>query len=520
MVEDIDAARRALRDLEDPVDSIWLRAISASERAWPPYARSGFIYLAELFSGKTLAKDQSQLSHCERIAETYRGVVAFHKKCKAPLFGWEGKRVQDEVKRFQDQKVCQWYGKDREGRPLVWLLPANHKGGTLGLDSIAAAYDVEIQQGIKLADEPYRPKQKVKSTANEFGGELGGFFGGKRDTTEVVVPQKTTSKFTRGRLWGKSFARDLPASQHEHRDDEYDIYPTESIDDCVDGQIVMDDTDLQPESEQEGDGDDDDDQNVSQGKQMRDGDDFLLDKYLRGQGKDGFYGQLRRADDAKEIDIKLHKGPIRRVTTKKKTVRSMSPSKRRAQHEKKEKEAETERATPIDDPKKWKNDLGALCAIPTNDPLGAEQRKKIFISAEDARTQQFGQFSVVFDRRGLSFWQSRTNGAECRSLVTKFTDETMMLMNSYYSRFGDVFILNSDIITHVALFLVAPFMEPEMARKMKLLDGPVDLLQYIEHKDIPQPWHGEIEAELKQQEDEAQKIKERANRSDRSTSYE
>ena len=131
MVEDIDAARRALRDLEEPVDKIWLRAISASEAAWPPYARSGFIYLAELFSGKTLQKFQAETPKCQRIAETYRGVVEFRKRCQAPYFGKESARVQDEVRRFNEQKVCHWHGKDFEDRPLVWVLPGNHKGGTL-----------------------------------------------------------------------------------------------------------------------------------------------------------------------------------------------------------------------------------------------------------------------------------------------------------------------------------------------------------------------------------------------------
>ena len=101
-----------------------------------------------------------------------------------------------------------------------------------------------------------------------------------------------------------------------------------------------------------------------------------------------------------------------------------------------------------------------------------------------------------------------------------FTEDTMMLMNSYYSRFGDVYILNADIITYVALFFIAPFMEPEMARKMKLLDSPHDLLQYIEHKDCPEPWYSEIAEEIQKKEAEAEKIKARANKSERSTSYE
>ena len=50
------------------------------------------------------------------------------------------------------------------------------------------------------------------------------------------------------------------------------------------------------------------------------------------------------------------------------------------------------------------------------------------------------------------------------------------------------------------LMLIAPFMEPDIARKGKLLDAPEELLQYMDHSDVPEPWHSQITKNLEKHE--------------------
>ena len=54
-----------------------------------------------------------------------------------------------------------------------------------------------------------------------------------------------------------------------------------------------------------------------------------------------------------------------------------------------------------------------------------------------------------------------------------------------------------------------------MARKMRLLDGPEELLQYMDIKEIPEPWHGEIQEKLKEQQQDANQWDRRGDRSER-----
>jgi len=102
-------------------------------------------------------------------------------------------------------------------------------------------------------------------------------------------------------------------------------------------------------------------------------------------------------------------------------------------------------------------------------------------------------FAVVYDRRGMSFWKSRENAADCRRAMTRYGPEFgQVFMDMWYNRFGTYYILGASWIYWAYWKVAQPFLSSEARNMMQILDRPEDLLHYMDISQVPEPWHSEI----------------------------
>lgn len=463
MVEDVDAMRRMLSDLNPPPEDTWLRAILASEKCWNvsgTFAKSGFVYLAELFSGQKLGPDESNLSFCEKAANSYRKYREF-RQTFFPGDVHQREKVTQEADEWQRTGIAQWHGVDNDKRPIVWVRPSKYYADQFDLTSLGLAYAETVEEGIRLADMPYTAKS----------------------TDHKIITKQTTKKKDK-----KPPAHKIPP--HHISLPAEGILPVNTtfghgtIEKEWTRKVVGKPVEFTGESSKSSN-------SILDGKKKTKSV-FLPWSHLPHHRP---YYMPGNDDSYEEMGIIITEEVISEEKSRKKTGDIKREDVPKPSEEKlfvPGSEDDLVKASSKKGASKWNNMISKHIDEQETPGSVDPERLKMIVSTEDAKRQQFGQFSVVFDRRELSFWHSRKNAGECRRLVSKHAHDTFTLMNAYYARVGDVYLLNANIITWLIVTLVGPFMEPEMMRKAKLLGETRELLEYMDIDQIPEPWHSEI----------------------------